>query len=323
MNLLNNIRKPIEAELEHFDALFEQTMQQSDGLLGQICKGIAERKGKMMRPILVLLVAKEWGRVNDSAYYSALTLELLHNASLVHDDIVDDSDQRRGRPSVRGIFGNKVAVLAGDFLLSSSLENASLTGNIRIVRNISLLGKELSEGEIIQLDTTLRNDFTEETYYKIIRMKTASLFSAAARIGAISTGASEEDIERMHRLGDIIGLCFQIRDDIFDYYNNDVGKPTGNDMLEGKLTLPALYAINNSNDTTIHAIASKVKEGSATKEEIAHLVEFTKQQGGIAYAQDCMQRLSAEARSLIADFRNADIKAAISAYIDFVSERTI
>lgn len=298
-------------------------MNNADGILGKICQGIAERKGKLMRPLLVMLVCKEWGEVNKSAYYSALTLELLHNASLVHDDIVDESDERRGRPSVRAMFGNKAAVLAGDYLLSSSLENASLTGNISIVNSISRLGKQLSEGEIIQLTNTRCNDFREEIYYQIIRLKTASLFATAARLGAVCANKNEQVINKMERLGDIIGICFQIRDDIFDYYNNDVGKPTGSDMTEGKLTLPALYAINSTQDPDIIAIATRIKQGHATGDEINRLIEFTKSNGGIDYAQDCMKKFSDEAKSLIANFQNAEIKQALTAYIDFVSARTI
>lgn len=323
MDKISHIRKPIEAELEQFGALFDETMGQADGLLGRICQGIAERKGKLMRPILLLLVAKEWGEVTMAAYRSALTLELLHNASLVHDDIVDESDMRRGKPSVRSIYGNKTAVLAGDYLLSSALESAALSGDIEIVNNVSLLGKQLSEGELLQLFNTQNTDFSEEKYFHIIRLKTASLFSAATRIGAISSGAPAEAVCRMDRLGDLIGLCFQIRDDIFDYYNDNVGKPSGNDMLEGKLTLPVLYVLNNTDDPDILTIATKVRSGIATADEIAELVSFTKEQGGITYANDRMGILSSEAKTLIADFRNAKVKRALTQYIDFVSERTM
>ena len=297
-------------------------MNEADGLLGRICQSIAERKGKLMRPILLMLVAREWGEVSMAAYRAALTLELLHNASLVHDDIVDESDMRRGRPSVRSIYGNKTAVLAGDYLLSSALDSAALSGDIKIVNNVSLLGKQLSEGELLQLFNTQNTDFSEEKYYHIIRLKTASLFSAATRIGAISSGADDDAVSQMDRLGDIIGLCFQIRDDIFDYYDNDTGKPSGNDMLEGKLTLPALYTLNSTNDEALLAIAAKVRAGTATADEIATLVRATKEQGGISYANDQMERLSLEAKALIANFRNPEIKQALSLYIDFVSERT-
>ena len=323
MSTITDIRKPIEAELEKFNTLLESTLNQAEGLLGQICQGLAKRKGKLMRPILVMLITKEWGEINNSAYYSALTLELLHNASLVHDDIVDESDTRRGEPSVRAIFGNKAAVLAGDYLLSSALESASLSGNIRIVNNVSVLGKRLSEGEIIQLTNTQHNNFTEETYYQVIKLKTASLFATASRLGAISASLNDELTDRMERLGEIIGICFQIRDDIFDYYNNNVGKPTGNDMIEGKLTLPALYALNSTQNAEMLAIATKVKKGAANAEEIARLVEFTKQNGGITYAEKCMQKFSEEAKTLIADFKNTEIKQALTKYIDFVSTRTI
>ncbi len=322
MDKLSIIRQPIEAELERFGQLFDQTMNEADGLLGRICQSIAERKGKLMRPILLMLVAREWGEVSMAAYRAALTLELLHNASLVHDDIVDESDMRRGRPSVRSIYGNKTAVLAGDYLLSSALDSAALSGDINIVNNVSLLGKQLSEGELLQLFNTQNTDFSEEKYYHIIRLKTASLFSAATRIGAISSGADDDAVSQMDRLGDIIGLCFQIRDDIFDYYDNDTGKPSGNDMLEGKLTLPVLYTLNSTNDEALLAIAAKVRAGTATADEIATLVRATKEQGGISYANDQMERLSLEAKTLIANFRNPEIKQALSLYIDFVSERT-
>lgn len=322
MDKLSIIRQPIEAELKRFAQLFDETMNEADGLLGRICQGIAERKGKLMRPILLMLVAKEWGEVSMAAYRAALTLELLHNASLVHDDIVDESDMRRGRPSVRSIYGNKTAVLAGDYLLSSALDSAALSGDIKIVNNVSLLGKQLSEGELLQLFNTQNIDFSEEKYYHIIRLKTASLFSAATRIGAISSGAGDDDVRQMDRLGDIIGLCFQIRDDIFDYYDNDTGKPSGNDMHEGKLTLPVLYILNTTNDEALRAIATRVRAGSATADEIATLVRATKEQGGIRYANDQMERLSLEAKALIANFRNPEVKQALSLYIDFVSERT-
>lgn len=323
MSGIEDIRRPIEAELESFNRLFDATLSKADGLLGQICQGITKRKGKLMRPIMVLLVAKEFGDVTPSAYYSALTLELLHNASLVHDDIVDESDKRRGEPSVRALFGNKAAVLAGDYLLSSSLENASLTGNINIVKDVSQLGKQLSEGEIIQLSNTQHNDFSEETYYQVIRLKTASLFATAARLGAISAMQDDSVVRQMDRLGEIIGLCFQIRDDIFDYYDDNVGKPTGNDMLEGKLTLPVLYALNSTRNAEMLTVAESVKKGTAAPEDIARLVNFSKENGGIDYACASMEKLSAEAKALIANFKNPEIRQALVDYTNFVSQRTI
>lgn len=323
MSGIEDIRKPIETELENFNRLFDATLSQTDGLLGQICQGISRRKGKLMRPILVLLIAKEYGEITPSAYYSALTLELLHNASLVHDDIVDESDERRGEPSARALFGNKAAVLTGDYLLSASLESASMSGNINIVKDVSRLGKRLSEGEIIQLSNTRNNDFSEETYYQVIQLKTASLFATAARLGAISAMQSDSIVRQMDRLGEIIGLCFQIRDDIFDYYDDNVGKPTGNDMLEGKLTLPVLHALNSTRNAEMLAVAKCVKTGTATQKDIAHLVNFSKENGGIDYACSSMEKLSAEAKTLIANFTNPEVRQALIAYTDFVSQRTI
>lgn len=323
MSGIEDIRKPIETELENFNRLFDATLSQTDGLLGQICQGISRRKGKLMRPILVLLIAKEYGEITPSAYYSALTLELLHNASLVHDDIVDESDERRGEPSARALFGNKAAVLTGDYLLSASLESASMSGNINIVKDVSRLGKRLSEGEIIQLSNTRNNDFSEETYYQVIQLKTASLFATAARLGAISAMQSDSIVRQMDRLGEIIGLCFQIRDDIFDYYDDNVGKPTGNDMLEGKLTLPVLHALNSTRNAEMLAVAKSVKTGTATQKDIARLVNFSKENGGIDYACSSMEKLSAEAKSLIANFTNPEVRQALIAYTDFVSQRTI
>lgn len=303
--------------------MFDKMMGETDGTLYYICKGIAAHKGKLMRPILVLLTAKEYGTISETTYYSALTLELLHNASLVHDDIVDESDERRGRPSVRAVYGNKVGVLAGDYLLSSALESAAKTGDIRIVRDIAALGKHLSQGEIIQLSNTHQTDFSEDSYYDVIRLKTASLFSSAARLGALSVGASDEVVQRMNRIGEIIGICFQIRDDIFDYFSSDIGKPTGNDMLEGKLTLPVLYALTHSGNIKMQALALKVREGLANKADIDQLVSFTMDEGGIEYAHTCMTRYADEALALISDFTHPDIKEALTTYIHFVCQRSI
>jgi len=319
---LTDIRKPIEDELQRLDVIYTNALSERDGILGRICEGIAQNKGKMMRPILLLLIAKEWGRVDDAAMHAALCLELLHNATLVHDDIVDNSDERRGKPSMRSLFGNKSSVLAGDYLLSAALEHSSLTGNIQVVNNVAVLGKELSEGEILQLFNTRLTDFTEDTYYQIIRLKTATFFATAARLGAITANADEKEVAQMSKLGDLIGLCFQIRDDIFDYYANaNVGKPTGADMLEGKLTLPALYALNTTNDEEMLAVAQRVKAGTTNKEEVDKLVEFSKNQGGIEYAEQCMIKYSEQAKALVAGFKNQDIKQALINYIDFVSAR--
>lgn len=321
---LEEIKQPILDDLKRFNQIFDETLHHSNPLLNIIFEHIRTRKGKLMRPTLLFLVAREFGVPVEATYLSAVMLELLHTASLVHDDIVDESDERRGQASVNAVYGNKEAVLVGDFLLSSSLEKASETRNLRIVDHISSLGKQLSSGEILQLSKSQMNDFTEQSYYDIIRLKTAVLFASTAEVAAISVGASESDIKRMYEFGDNLGICFQIRDDIFDYFDNSkIGKPTGNDLLEGKLTLPVLYALNSSHDKAMMSLAAKIKEGSGSKEDVATLVDFTKSNGGIEYAENCMMNFSNRALNLISDFKQESIRHSLESYIAFVIQRNI
>lgn len=325
MDKLSSLRQPVEQELARYKDLFDSALAHDDDFLGQALSYVRQRKGKMMRPILVLLMAKEVGEVSVNSLRSAVTLELLHTASLVHDDVVDESGERRGQRSVNAVYDNKVAVLVGDYLLSTSLLQAAQTNNIRVVEIISRLGGTLSEGEVAQLANIRREEITEEAYFHIIHNKTAALFAACAELGAISAGGTEEYVENARKFGEIIGLCFQIRDDIFDYYDDaSIGKPTGNDMMEGKLTLPAIYAIKHSTNEDVHRWAKNVKAGCATAEEIANLVEYTKQNGGIEYAEKRMKALHNEALSLLdKHWHNEEIKAALKDYIDFVVERSL
>lgn len=325
MDKLSSLRQPVEQELARYKDLFDSALAHDDDFLGQALSYVRQRKGKMMRPILVLLMAKEVGEVSVNSLRSAVTLELLHTASLVHDDVVDESGERRGQRSVNAVYDNKVAVLVGDYLLSTSLLQAAQTNNIRVVEIISRLGGTLSEGEVAQLANIRREEITEEAYFHIIHNKTAALFAACAELGAISAGGTEEYVENARKFGEIIGLCFQIRDDIFDYYDDaSIGKPTGNDMMEGKLTLPAIYAIKQSTNEDVHRWAKNVKAGCATAEEIANLVEYTKQNGGIEYAEKRMKALHNEALSLLdKHWHNEEIKAALKDYIDFVVERSL
>lgn len=325
MDKLSSLRQPVEQELARYKDLFDSALAHDDDFLGQALSYVRQRKGKMMRPILVLLMAKEVGEVSVNSLRSAVTLELLHTASLVHDDVVDESGERRGQRSVNAVYDNKVAVLVGDYLLSTSLLQAAQTNNIRVVEIISRLGGTLSEGEVAQLANIRREEITEEAYFHIIHNKTAALFAACAELGAISAGGTDEYVEKARKFGEIIGLCFQIRDDIFDYYDDaSIGKPTGNDMMEGKLTLPAIYAIKQSANEDVHRWAKNVKAGCATAEEIAKLVEYTKQNGGIEYAEKRMKALHNEALSLLdKHWHNEEVKAALKDYIDFVVERSL
>ena len=226
-----------------------------------------------MRPMLILLIAKNFGDVTDVTLRSAIGLELLHTASLVHDDVVDESSQRRGQASVNATYDNKVAVLVGDYILSTALLNVAMTGSKDIVAYLARLGQTLSNGEILQLTNISNQVISEQVYYDVIRQKTAALFEACAGIGTLSVGASPEVVEEAKRVGANIGMIFQIRDDIFDYYESaEIGKPTGNDMAEGKLTLPVIYAVNNSHDPAIRQLAYKIKDQTVTPDEIATLV---------------------------------------------------
>ena len=216
MNKIDLIKQPVEKELEEFRGLFEDSLTSTDPLLGEVLAYIKKRSGKMMRPILVMLTAKLFGTLNESTFHAALSLELLHTASLVHDDVVDESDKRRGQSSVNAIYNNKVSVLVGDYMLATSLKHAALTGKVELVELVATLGQELSEGEILQLGNIGKEDFSEEAYFDVIRKKTAALFKASSQSGAVSVGAVQEEVMKAGLLGEMIGIAFQIKDDIFD-----------------------------------------------------------------------------------------------------------
>ena len=313
---------PIIGEMEDFKHLFGESLSSSNLLLQQVIMHIRQKNGKMMRPMLVLLAAKLLGGVRPATLHAAASLELLHTASLVHDDVVDESTERRGQLSVNAIFNNKVAVLAGDYLLATALVQAGLTRNLGIIDLISSLGRELAEGELLQLSNVSNEQFSEDVYFEVIRKKTAALFAACTKAGALSVGADAEKTEFLRRFGEYIGLCFQIRDDIFDYYESKVvGKPTGNDMLEGKLTLPALYALNSTHDKEAAEIALRVKSGKATSDEIGRLIAFAKRQGGIEYAIRAMDEYRNKALDLLSFVPDDEVKDALAAYINYVVER--
>lgn len=323
MDYLSVIKHPILSELTDFVELFNRSLSHTDGMLSQALDHIRQRAGKRMRPMLILLMAKSVGRVSDVTLHAAVGLELLHTASLVHDDVVDESGERRGQQSVNQLYDNKVAVLVGDYILSTALLHISYTHNETIVRYLAELGRTLSNGEILQLSNIHARDISEESYYQVIRQKTAALFEACCAIGTLSGGAPEEEIENAKMFGRNLGMIFQIRDDIFDYYDQSrIGKPTGNDMAEGKLTLPAIYALNSTHNEEMLAIAYKVKNGSVSKEEIARLVAFTKEHGGIEYAERRMWEMHAEALTFIErEVEDEDLKSSFRAYLDFVIER--
>ena len=324
MDYLSLIRKPIEGDLGDFNALLDHSLSHTDGMLSQALAHIRQKTGKRMRPMLILLMARNYGAVTDSTLNAAVGLELLHTASLVHDDVVDESGERRGQASLNATYNNKVAVLVGDYLLSTALLHVAYTGNKQIVQYLAELGRTLASGEILQLSNIRSQGISEDVYYQVIRQKTAALFEACCAIGALSAGAAEADIVAAKEFGCNLGMIFQIRDDIFDYFESaDIGKPTGNDMAEGKLTLPVIYALNTVGDEAMFALARKVKEGTVTADEIAVLVDFTKNNGGIEYARRRMDELRMQCDAFIrGSVGDREIGDALTAYVDFVIRRT-
>lgn len=324
MDKLLQLRAPVEKDLERFSELFDETLVSSNPLLQKVLNHVRQRKGKMMRPALVMLMAQLLGTVNERTFRSALSLELLHTASLIHDDVVDDSPERRGLPSVNALFHNQVAVLSGDYVLASALMQASLVNSQTIITLISRLGQELADGELMQLHNVSLSDVSEEAYFQIIRKKTAALFATCAAVGACSVDAGDEAVGFATELGESIGICFQIRDDIFDYFDSEarIGKPTGNDMREGKLTLPAIYAYRRAQGNEhVEQLVRHIKAQQATPEEIQEMIDFSVAQGGIEYARQRMDELNAKAKAMLADYPDSPVRQALEAYVDYVSER--
>lgn len=323
MDFLSIIKQPISNELDVFVELFNSTLEHDYELLQNVLDHIRQRGGKRMRPMLILLIAKNYGGVNAVTQNAAVGLELLHTASLVHDDVVDESNERRGQASVNATYNNKVAVLVGDFILSSALLRVSETNNELIIRNLARLGQTLSAGEVLQLINIDNKEISEEVYYQVIMQKTAALFESCCEMGALSAGMEEEEIAEVRDFGRNIGLAFQIRDDIFDYYDSaEIGKPTGNDMAEGKLTLPVIYALNSTGNAEMLELARKVKQRTVTTDEIATLVAFTKENGGMEYAERKMEHFRSLAQQFInRNVQQEDIKNALTAYIDFIVQR--
>lgn len=311
--------------MEKYRVLFDSYLEHSDPLLHEVFVQISSRKGKMMRPVLTLLVTKLLGgTVDDKCLHTAATFEYLHTASLVHDDIVDESEQRRGDESVNYSYGNKVAVLVGDYLLSNALLCASKVGDVRLIGIVSKVAQALASGEILQLDNISNQSIDESVYFDIINRKTASLFSACAEAGALIASAGQDIVEMMFQFGHAVGMCFQVRDDIFDYGSNvSIGKPTGNDMKEGKLTLPLIYALNSAGNERMFSLAQKVKRGEVVQEEIDELVHFTRLNGGIDHAAEIMNDFACKAKSILAAFPESDVRDSLMLYVDYVIQRNV
>lgn len=322
MDIKNKIVQPIGQEFEEFKQYYLQQFNSSIELLDNALKHVAGTSGKMMRPMLLLLSAKSCGNINASTFAAASALELLHTASLLHDDVVDESNMRRGLPSLNTVYSNRIAILTGDYLLSSSLYNVAQTKNNEIIEGLAQLGRTLSAGEMLQLELQRTGAYCEEKYLQVIANKTASLFASCGRFGALSANADKESVYRFGRFGELLGICFQIKDDIFDYFNSDIGKPTGSDIKEGKITLPALYALQNSSDEKIKNIARKLGNALPLEDdEITTLIETAKSCGGIEYALARIEEYKSEALSLLDDSLPQDCREALTAYMQYVITR--
>lgn len=315
------IKTPIESELRIFEDRFKDSVKSNVPLLDTIMNYIVKRKGKQMRPLLVLHCAKLFGEVNESTYRGAALVELLHTATLVHDDVVDESNMRRGFFSINALWKNKVAVLVGDYLLSKGLLLSLKNKDFKALEILSSAVEQMSEGELLQMEKARKLDITEGVYFDIITKKTASLLASCCGIGAHSAGADEDVIKDIITMGEATGIAFQIKDDLFDYGDNKVGKPTGIDIVEKKMTLPLIYALNASDKSERKHIIRIIKKDKKSKNQIAEVIAFVKEKGGIEYAQMRMMEYKAKAQKLLNNIKTESSIEYLNALIDYVIER--
>ncbi|MDH4472838.1 MAG: polyprenyl synthetase family protein [Fluviicola sp.] len=317
---VKEILAPIETEMQLFEVRFKESMQSKVPLLDKITHYIIRRKGKQMRPMFLFLTAKMLGEVNDKTYQSASLVELLHTASLVHDDVVDDANERRGFFSVNALWKNKIAVLVGDFMLSRVLLHSLENDNIRALQIVARAVREMSEGELLQIEKARKLDITEEIYFEVIRQKTASLIATVCEAAAASV--DREDLApRMRQFGELVGLAFQIKDDIFDYGTGDVGKPTGNDIRERKITLPLIYALQNSDKATRKELMNIVKRHNEEKYYVNKAIQIVRNAGGIEYCHERMMTLTKEALDLLTDIPDSPAKRSLIGLVEYTVNR--
>lgn len=325
MGNFKSIQQSLATELTGLNSLIRQTLESPNELMNKVIASYLEREGKQVRPILVMLCSKLFGEVSDKALRGAAAVELLHNASLIHDDVVDDTTTRRGAPTINALWDNHLAVLIGDFFLSNALLQAAATGDIRIVDSISELGRLLSIGELDEIYTARFNNLDEDAYFQIIFRKTASLFVACAEVGLFAAGIGKEDprAAALVEYSRLLGLCFQIKDDIFDYYADEaIGKPTGNDLREGKITLPLLHVLRDESIPGCAAMRELARKESLDAEEIAGLIAFAVENGGIDHAYATMAEMRDKAAGLLrGSFDPSPTRDALISLIDFIIER--
>ena len=325
MKTVEQIKQPILKEMELFESKFKEAMETKVPLLNRITHYIVRRKGKQMRPMFVFLVAKmvSDGKFDERTYRGASVIELIHTATLVHDDVVDDSNRRRGFFSLNALWKNKIAVLVGDFLLSKGLLLSIDNNDFDLLKLISIAVREMSEGELLQIEKARKLDITEEIYFDIIRQKTATLISACCGIGAASVMASDKDVEKMRKFGELIGIAFQIKDDLFDYSEAKIGKPTGIDIKEQKMTLPLIFALNNCEKKERKWLINSVKNHNKDKKRVKEVIAFVKENGGIEYTTGKMNDYQCQALEILNTYPDSEYKVSLTTMVNYVIERKI
>jgi|TARA_B100001175_G_scaffold83925_1_gene70367 octaprenyl-diphosphate synthase len=319
---IKDIKQPVSKEMALFESKFKNSLKTSVPLLDKIMHYIIKRKGKQMRPLFVFLTAKLFNNVNESTYTAASLIELLHTATLVHDDIIDEANFRRGVFSINALWKNKISVLVGDFLLSRGLLLAVENEQFQLLKIMSTAVKEMSEGELLQIEKTRRLDITEEVYFEIIKKKTAALISACCEAGAASTNAHKNDILKMRTFGEKAGIAFQIKDDLFDYTQNPlIGKPTGIDIREKKMTLPLIYTLNNSDKKTKAFIINTIKNDSKNSRKVEQIINIVKEKKGLEYAKNKMNLFVNEALEILKEFENNESKSSLINLVEYVVKR--
>ena len=319
---IKNIKHPISEEMSLFENKFKESLKTNVSLLDKIMHYIIKRKGKQMRPMFVFLCSKLFNNVNESTYTAASLIELLHTATLVHDDIIDESNFRRGFFSINSLWKNKISVLVGDFLLSRGLLLAVEKEEFKLLKIVSKAVKEMSEGELLQIEKTRKLDITEEIYYEIIKKKTATLISACCESGAQASNASTEDIEKMSDFGEKAGIAFQIKDDLFDYTQNPlIGKPTGIDIREKKMTLPLIYTLNKVDDKTKKYIINTIKNDSKNSKKVEEIIKLVKSNNGLDYAEKKMNSYYQQALNILEEFPNNEAKNSLIKLLEYVIKR--
>ncbi|MCH5228679.1 MAG: polyprenyl synthetase family protein [Muribaculaceae bacterium] len=322
MDRLAKIQQRIEPELAKMNAIIRESLESDNALMNTVVSNYLLTKGKQIRPIMVILSAKFFGDINNHVLHAGAALEMLHNASLIHDDVVDDTALRRGKATVNNQWGNHIAVLVGDFFVANALAAGIRTGNLSIISSLSDLGKELSTGEVDQICNVRDHRLDEDHYLSMIRKKTASLFRNCVKMGAEAVGKNEKQYKTLAQYAELLGMCFQIRDDIFDYFSNPlIGKPTGNDLREGKVTLPLLHAIETAPEPISQSVKDMLKKGDLNEKEIGILIDFAKEYDGIEYSFSRMREMQSEADRLLDRYPDSEWKETFRQLFDYIISR--